>query len=650
MRHIPRAIAILCFAALFAQASEHDVERIRKGKLLIEGVPEIPESVIDRMRQYQNMRSASVSDWYPDGSGMLVSTRFAETSQLHRIDQPGGARRQLTFFDEPVRGSTICPDPSRQGFLFGKDVGGSEFYQIFWFDSATGDSTMLTDGTSRNGSALWSNKGDKFAYNSTRRNGRDYDIYINDINQPKVPKLIAKNSGMWSPVDWSPDDRQLLVSNYISINESYVYILDIASGRLEQVNPSDEKIAYGAAVWSKDGGGVYFTSDEDSEFRRLRYYSVADKSITDLTAAISWDVGDVELSKQGSHLAFTANEDGVGKLYVLDTASMEYAPAAGIPLGQVNNLHFDPAGERLAMVINTAQTPGDIYVLTLADGSLERWTYSEVGGLNTDSFVVPDLIHYDTFVEMDKPALAIPAFYYKPAKGEGPFPVVITIHGGPEGQYRPYFSGRFQYWINELGIAVLAPNVRGSRGYGKSYLKLDNWEKREDSVRDIGALLDWVEKQPELDASRVAVYGGSYGGYMVLASMIHFNERLKAGIESVGISNFVTFLENTKEYRRDLRRVEYGDERDPDMREFLQGISPTTNAHKITKPMLIAQGLNDPRVPAGESEQIVEAIRKNGGTAWYILAEDEGHGLSKKSNRDYYSHAVTLFLEEFLLK
>ena len=193
------------------------------------------------------------------------------------------------------------------------------------------------------------------------------------------------------------------------------------------------------------------------------------------------------------------------------------------------------------------------------------------------------------------------------------------------------------------------PNVRGSSGYGKAYLQLDNGYQREDSVKDIGALLDWVARQSELDAERVAVIGGSYGGYMVLASMTHYDDRLRAGIDIVGISNFVTFLENTQDYRRDLRRVEYGDERDPEMRAFLEKISPTTNAGKITKPLFVAQGLNDPRVPASESEQMVEVIRENGGVVWYLLARDEGHGFRKKANRDYYGRAVVLFLQEHLL-
>ncbi len=626
------------------------VERREMGNLVIENIPEIPQRIKDRMLQYQNTRSAAIQDWDPSGEGMLISTRFAETTQIHYVEMPGGARKQITFFNEPVSGASLCPDPSREGFLFGKDVGGGEFYQIFYFDMEDGDYKMLTDGESRNGAPNWSNKGDKFTFYSTKRNGRDWDVYLADINNPAGAEPILTEGGVWIATDWSPDDSKLLVVNYISANETYYHVLDIASGELTQINPSEEKIAYGAATWSKDGKGVYITSDEDSEFKRLKYYDLETKEFTVLTADIPWDVESIEIAEEGDKLAFTVNEDGISKLYMLDTASREYHQIAGIPVGQVYALNFHPEGNKLALVINTPKTPGDVFVLSLKDNSLQRWTYSEVGGLNTENFVVPELIHYETFDEVGGQPRKIPAFYYKPKNGEKKHPVLINIHGGPEGQFVPYFSSTMQYWLNELGIAVLAPNVRGSAGYGKSYLKLDNAYNREKSVRDIGALIDWIKKQPELDENRICVFGGSYGGYMVLASMTHYNDKLACGIDVVGISNFVTFLENTKEYRRNLRRVEYGDERDPKMREYLQKISPTTNAQKITKPLFVVQGLNDPRVPVTESEQMVEKIRQNGGDVWYLLGKDEGHGFRKKSNRDYYTNAVVLFLENYLLK
>jgi dipeptidyl aminopeptidase/acylaminoacyl peptidase len=461
--------------------------------------------------------------------------------------------------------------------------------------------------------------------------------------------MILSEGGAWFVSDWSPDDKLLLVGKYISANESYFYVLDISTKSLMQINPSSEKIAYGGTLFSKDGKGIFFTSDENSEYQRLRYYDLQTKMITVLTENINWDVEAITLSEQGDKLAFTVNEDGMAKLYLLDTKTMKYDNVPGIPIGQVYGLSFHPDGKKLALVLNTPQSSGDVYVMSLSDYSLERWTYSEAGGLNTSNFVIPELIHYPTFDEVDGKPRMIPAFIYKP-KGEGPHPVLIDIHGGPESQAIPYFNPINQYYVNEMGIVIIEPNVRGSAGYGKSYLQLDNGYDRENSVKDIGKLLDWIEKQPDLDSKSVAVTGGSYGGYMVLSSMFNYNDRLKCGVDVVGISNFVTFLENTQDYRRDLRRVEYGDERDPEMNKFLNTISPTTNAHKITKPLFVVQGFNDPRVPYTEAEQIVDIVRKNDGEVWYLLAKDEGHGFRKKTNRDYYIWSEVLFYENFLLK
>ncbi|MCA9410612.1 MAG: S9 family peptidase [Candidatus Omnitrophica bacterium] len=637
---------ILLFLALSSSA---EVERREQGALVIEGIPEIPEEIVDQMYRYRSVRTAIIEDWAADGEGMLISTRFGETYQLHWVAQPAGMRRQLTFFQEPVRGASIQPDPEKETFIYSMDEGGGEFYQIHEYDLESGKHRLLTDGKSRNGGATWSNKGDRFAYYSTARNGQDWDLYVMDPDSPEDPRRVLEEGGSWVVSDWSPDDKKLLVVKYVSANESHPHVLDLESGELTEINPTEEKIAYGGGVWAKDGKGIYFTSDQGAEFQHLRYWDLEKKEFETLTGDIPWDIESIELSDDGKTLAFTANEDGIGVLYLLNTKTGERKKVPDLPLGQVYGLNFHPDNQRLAIVLNTPQTPGDIYVLNISDNSLTRWTYSEVGGLPTDEFVIPELIHYPTFDELDGKPREIPAFLFKPNKAAEKYPVVVYIHGGPESQFIPYFSSNFQYYLRELGIAVVAPNVRGSAGYGKSYLKLDNGYQREDSVKDIGALLDWIEEQPDLDSERVAVMGGSYGGYMVLASLFHYPDRIKAGIDSVGISNFVTFLENTQDYRRDLRRVEYGDERDPEMRDFLQKISPTNNADKIRGALFVAQGLNDPRVPASEAEQMVEAIRGNGGTAWYLLAKDEGHGFSKKTNADYYYNAVALFLEKHLL-
>ena len=633
-----------------AENTEPAIARVEKGNLVLEGIPEIPPEVAARFGQYQNARYAFLRGWHPSGEGILISTRFGETDQVHWVRSPGGTRHQVTFFDEPVGDVAVSPDPELNGFVFDKDAGGGEFFQVSFFDMKTGTHRMLSDGKSLHGGISVSNRGDRVAYYSTQRNGRDWDVHVAGLKGTAPPRAVLEKGGYWEPAGWSPDDRRLLVVRMVSANERHPYVLDLESGELTAIMTTEEQVAYGAVTWSHDGNMVYFSSDAGSEFLHLRVFDVETGDVRVLSADVPWNVKDVRVSHDGRWLAFTVNAGGIGKLHLWQAEGESWKEAAlpELPVGQILRLRFSPDSGHLALVLNTAQTMGDVYMIELDTARLERWTYSEIGGLDTSGFTLPELVHYETFDEVDGKPRRIPAFYYKPP-GEGPWPVLIDIHGGPEFQHRPYFIPQIRYFLEELGIAVLAPNVRGSAGYGKSYLKLDNGMKREDAVRDLGKLLDWIETRPELDAERVAVLGSSYGGYMVLAALTHFNDRLRGGVDIVGISNFVTFLENTQEYRRDFRRVEYGDERDPEMRAFLERISPTTNAHKITKPLFIAQGLNDPRVPVSEAEQILAAVRDNGGEPWYFLAKDEGHGFRKKSNFDHFTNAVSLFLEKVLL-
>ncbi len=611
-------------------------------QVIAQGIPTIPDLVQARVEQYRNVRSAGFVDWLE--GGMLVATRFGETSQLHRVAFPGARREQMTFFKEPVNNGVVAPLNSKK-IMFTKDVGGSEAYQIFQFDLQTGQSEMISDGKSRYGSPRWSNKGDRFAFSSTQRNQKDYDVYLASHKDPSKFERVYTGAGYWSPGDWSPDDQHLLLYSYLSATRSQYLVLDLKTGKTEPLFPKlNAKAAFGSAFFAADGQGIYYTSDQSSEFKQVHFRDLKSGKMENLTPEIKWDVTEMELSHDGRQLAFVTNEDGIGKLRVMDLKTRKYLALPEFPVGQVSSIYFSPDDQQLAMNLSTSRAPADVYTLKLESLKLERWTYSEVGGLDTSQFPEAKLVHFPSF---DK--LQIPAFYFHPNQVKKA-PVVIYIHGGPESQYRPGFSSRVQYWLNELGIAVIAPNVRGSRGYGKAYLNSDNGFKREDSVKDIGALLDWIKTQPQLDADRVAVYGGSYGGYMVLASLVHYSDRLKAGIDAVGISNFVTFLENTNPYRQDLRRVEYGDEREPKMREFLTRISPSNQANRIGKPLFVAQGLNDPRVPATEAEQIVKAVSAQGVPVWYMLAKDEGHGFAKKKNRDYYEYAMSLFWEKYLLK
>lgn len=637
-------LSIFCFLFLEAKTKQQ-----RHGKLVFENIPEISQDIETKLTPYTHIRGAGFRDWLPYDQGILISTRFADVAQIHKVETPKGARQQLTFFDEPVSGGYVCPDHDHPYFLFTKDSAGNELAQIYKCNYETGQYQLLTDGRSRHRYIRWSNRGDKFAFSSTMRNGKDFDIYVGTLAGMQSFRCVLKTKGFWSALDFSADDTRLLINHYISSAESHFYILDIDTKQLTEINPSEQEISYGSARWSPDGKGIYLTSDQFSDFRQLHYYDLATKHIDILTKHIPWDISSFEIAPNKNMIAFLSNEDGFIKLYFLDLPTRKITQAR-LPDGHIYSIHFIPAGNQLAFVINRPTAPSDVYTLDLKSKTFLRWTYSEVIGLDTTDFVSPTLIHYPTFDSVDGAPRMIPAFYYQPTKYEPPYPVIIMCHGGPASQYVPYFSTTIQFNLNELGIAYIAPNIRGSSGYGKTYKALDDGYKREDAVKDIGALLDWIEKQPELDASRVAIRGGSYGGYMVLASMAHYSNRIRCGIDSYGISNVVTFLRTTADYRRQLRREEYGDERDPEMRQFLNDISPLTNAHKITKPLFIVQGLNDPRVPVSEAEQIRDAVRGNGVDVWYLLAEDEGHGLSKKQNFEFYRRARIMFWRKYLLE
>ncbi len=624
----------------------HAVERVDVGNRISENLPEIPAELIDSLNQYQNTRGAGFAGWTTDGC-LLISTRFAETGQAHRVCQPMGMREQLTFYKEPVGGITPSPAKAwRSGFVFSKDKGGDEFSQLYWFDYPSRTTTLLTDGKrSQNGGTVLNEDGSMMAFASTARNGKDRDIWLRDTKTGQSRPLLTAG-GSWNALDFSPDGKTLLVSQYRSITDSQPGEVDIATGKLTLFPIDGGTAAFGGFEYARNGKGIYFVSDEKSEFMQLRHHDPATGKSHIISKGIAWDVGAFAQSPDGSRLGFISNEDGISTLRVLDTASWKAVSLPALPIGVTGGLQFSPDGKRIALSINTATSPSDVYVIDLAKTELTRWTQSEVGGLDTASFQAPSLVRFKSF-----DGRSIPAFYYRPAglKPGEKVPVLINIHGGPEAQAFPTFSPQIQYLLKTLRVAVLVPNVRGSSGYGKTYVQLDNGFKRKDSVKDIGALLDWVGKQPELDSGRVGVYGGSYGGYMVLASMVDYNDRIRAGIDVVGISHFSTFLTNTESYRRDLRRAEYGDEREPKMRAFHEKIAPLNNAKAITKPLFVAQGFNDPRVPYTEAEQIVKAVRNNGGDVWYLMFKDEGHGFAKKPNSDYFGAAQILFWQKYLL-
>ena len=655
-QHVFAALLVACLP-LFAAHGQAPVQREEVGNRVSENIPPIPPELIERLNRYQNTRGAALAGWTRSGC-LLIGTRFAETVQAHRVCQPLGMREQLTFYPEPL--GAIAPAPAaagKDGFVFSKDKGGDEFSQLYWFDADTREVALLTDGKrTQNTGPLFSRDGRLLAFRSTARNGTDTDVWLRDAATGQSRPVVTEG-GSWTPMDFSPDGRRLLVMKYVSAAESYPGEVELDTGKLRMFPVDGGKASFGGFAYAPDGRQVYFISDEPvngvaQEFQTLRHHDPATGRLTVLSQSIPWDVDRFKVADDGRHLAFVTNEDGISRLRVLELPSHRELALPELPVGVIDSVAFSPDGRRLAASINGATSPSDVYVVDLGKATLERWTRSEIGGLDASRFVAPTLIRYPTFDSVDGKPRTIPAFYYRPAgvPAGRRVPVVINIHGGPEAQARPTFSPTAQFLANELGVAMLVPNVRGSSGYGRTYLTLDNAEKREDSVRDIGALLEWIAQQPELDASRIGVIGGSYGGYMVLASLVHYGERIRAGVAIVGISHFGTFLKNTEDYRRDLRRAEYGDERDPAIAALFERISPLNSAGRITSRLFVAQGRNDPRVPWTEAEQIVKAVRANGQPVWYLLFNDEGHGFRKKANSDYFGAATMLFWQQHLLQ
>ena len=636
------ASLIWCALALPQEAAIAPAEN-----LIVDGVPPIPTSLAETAGRYGSFRNANLADWNPVRREMLIATRFADTQQLHLVKTPGGERQQLTFFPDAVGNGRFQPTTGDY-IVFMKDIGGGEWYQLYRYDLSTGEITLLTDGKARNLMGPWSSSGDRIAYMSTRRTGKDTDLWTMNPADPKSDHLLTQlQGGGWQPSDWSPDNKKIALLEELSINESYIWLVDTTSGEKTALTPHDsgEKVSYGEAQFSKDGKGIYVTTDKDSEIHRLAYIDFATKQPKYLTTGIKWDIEGFDLSHDGKRIAFVSNEEGVSVIHVIDAATGNESPLPKLPVGVIGSLRWHKNNHELGFSLNNARGPGDCYSLDVNTGKLERWTSSETA-VKADAFPQAELVRWKSFDGKE-----ISGFLYKPsAKFSGKRPVLVIIHGGPEGQSQPNFLGRSNYYLNELGIALIYPNVRGSTGYGKTFSLLDNGFKRDDTYKDINALFDWIGTRPDLDAERIAVTGGSYGGHMTLAVSTFYSDRIRCSVDIVGMSNLVTFLEHTESYRRDLRRVEYGDERDPKMREYLEKIAPMNNIEKIKKPMFVIAGKNDPRVPVSESQQIADALKKQGTPVWLLIAKDEGHGYRKKPNQDFQFYATVEFLQQYLLK
>jgi dipeptidyl aminopeptidase/acylaminoacyl peptidase len=632
---------LLAAAAILAVPALAQVEK--PAALVADGIPPVPQDLAEKTRPYMEFRTAGFQGWNPQSRGIAITTRFGNVPQVHEVARPMADRRQVTFEPDTISSASYARGKG-DVMVVQKDVGGSEFWQLYRLEN--GRLNLLTDGKSRNSLNAWSHDGRWLAYTSTRRNGTDNDIYLMDPRRPKSDRLVAQvKGGGWGVSDFAPDGKTAIAANYQSVTDVDLYRLDLASGRMRPIGDPSRQIAYGGAQFARNGT-LWVTSDEGADFQRLGTLDPATGRFTPVAPEQRWDVETFDISEDGRLIAYTVNEAGVSKLKLLDPATRQVREVQGLPVGTAGGLEIAPWGE-VGITMSSARAAADVYSVNPQTLAVTRWTQSETGGLDTGRNVEPQLVEVRSF-----DGERVSGFLYRPdpKRFPGRRPLIMSIHGGPEGQSRPGFLGRNNYYLNELGIAVFFPNVRGSTGYGKRFVGLDNGpDLRENSVQDIGAFLDTLSRDRAIDPKRIGVTGGSYGGYMCYASAIRYGERLRGANCSVAISNFVTFLENTQSYRRDLRRVEYGNEQDPTQRSKLLAISPMTRSRDIRVPLMVVTGGNDPRVPASEADQMVKAVRANGRTAWHLLAQDEGHGFSKKVNQDYQFWTSLMFWDQNLL-
>lgn len=646
-------LSSLVCAALLAATPESKIAAVPTlevgSNLILDGIPAIPRPVADKIRAYTESRFATLQDWHPTRRELLITTRFAEAAQVHRVSLPGGSREQLTFLKDPV-GSSKSPSgatyhPNGESFIFFQDIGGNEQYQLFRFDLKTRQHEMITDGKSRNSAPVWDHAGKQFAFSSTRRNGRDFDLYLSNGELSAQPKLLSEVSGLFSPDDFSRDGKRLTALEYLSANESNLWVIDVATGERKRLNPEGEKARYDSAKFSADGRSLLvITNRGGNEFTQVQRLELASGKWTPLSASIKWDIDEIELSHDGRTLAVLSNEDGFSRLYLMDARTGRMRRMTRVPDGVVYGLAWHRNNRDLGFTLTSHDNPGDAYSVDARSGALTRWTVSEPGPVNPEEFSAAELITWK-----GRDGLELHGLMYRPPKRfQGPRPVLLMHRGGPEAQSRPVYLGGSNYYLNELGMTVIYLNIRGSPGYGRTYLAMDDGLKRDAAYQDVGALLDWVAKQPHLDKEKVVFSGGSYGGHLSLMTAYMYPDRILANIDNVGISSFISFLNNTADYRRDLRRVEYGDERIPEVRAWMEKTAPINNADKIKKPMLVIQGKNDPRVPISEADQIVRTVRERNVPVWYLVATDEGHGFHKKTNAEVQLAVTAQFLQKVL--
>ncbi|WP_049936984.1 S9 family peptidase [Haloplanus natans] len=606
------------------------------------------------IERYLNVRSAHGASVGPDGDRLAFLMDTTGVPQVWTLDSSGTWPEQRTFFDDRVTFASWSPE--RPELVVGRDRGGDEKETFYRLDVTDGSITDLTEHPdAKHWFGGWRPDGEQFAFASNRRDESVFDVYVQDRDVTGADaERVHEGDGWFSVAGWNPDgDRLLLTESHSSFDQD-VYVLDVATGSRRHLTPHEGTVRHLSANWGPDGEGVYLVTDGESDTLGLSYIDLATDEISAVEAADSgetpladdaWNVDGVAVDQESRRLVYSRNVDGYTELAVGELVApgrLDHFPAPDLPPCVAGGVGFGPDGDRFALTVTRSDDTANVYVVDATSGEAERWTRASTAGIPRDSFVAPELVRYPTF-----DGRKTPAFFSLPATdtGHGETPVVVDVHGGPESQRRPSFGRVKQHFLSR-GYAVFEPNVRGSTGYGKAYTHLDDVESRMDAVADLKAGVDWLHDHPAVDPDCIAVMGASYGGFMTLAAMTAYPDIWAAGVDIVGIANFVTFLENTGDWRRELREAEYGSLAED--REMLESISPINHVEDITAPLFVLHGENDPRVPVSEAHRIVEGAREAGVPVRELIFEDEGHGFTKLENRIEAYTAVVEFLDTHL--
>ena len=646
MRHFACAAALLLSLPSAGAAQEKTI--VTPPSITVEGIPPIPQSVVDGLARYAQFRAAQVHAWHPAKRQILISTAFGAVPQLHYVDGPGRDRRQLTWLPRGTAGAVPSFDPADGNtIVFLHEPAGGELRSLYRYDLSTGEPALVSETRTRF-PPVWARQGKWLAFDSAERNGKDRDLYVIQPSDPKTKRRLADFNGAFAPQDWSPDATTLLAIEVLSNSETYLWRVDVKTGERTAITPRDgEKAAWLSARFSPDGKRVYAMTDRAGGEQRIWRCDIAACTWTPVTPdGLVVDGGGFEFSPDGQLLAVVADRGSASELQVFDVATMRARSLPAIAKGTISPVKWRPGSRELVFTLASVKSAGDVYSVDASLGTLTRWTTSETT-FNSEALPAPEVVEWKSF-----DGQTISGILYRPsAKFTGPRPVMVQIHGGPDARDRARWLGRSNYFLNEMGMALLCPNVRGSIGFGRKFSQLDDGKLRGDAVKDIGAMLDWIAKQPALDKDRVVLMGASYGGWLALQAGITYNDRIRGIVEGAGQTNLVTYLEKTDPARQENRRLEFGDERDPEMRAYLTSISPVTRASELKKPTFILHPGKDIRVPVDQARELLKALKANNATVWYAEFADASHDQfpSTAANIDWMLASWIMFMKTFVV-